>query len=86
MTMNAVHDRQEDASTCSRGEYAEHPLLLPSWQWSALGRSATRQGLTIGQLLRRLVAAHLVISDDLPGLEESPIPEFRRGSPGAPGG
>ena len=80
--MNSVHDRQEDSSTCSQGEYAERPLLLPSWQWVALGRSASRQGLTIGQLLRRLVAAHLVISDD-PGVqEESPNPGFRRGGPG----
>jgi hypothetical protein len=40
-------------------EGVELPLLVPGWQCAALEREAADQGLTIGQLLRRLIAAHL---------------------------
>ena len=37
------------------GEMAELTLLLPAWQAEALERVACAEGLTVGQLLRRLV-------------------------------
>lgn len=41
----------------------ELPLLVSSRQCAALEKAAQRQGLTIGQLLRRLIAAHLAEPD-----------------------
>lgn len=37
-------------------EVIELPLLLPEWQVIALERAAREQGMTIGQLIRRLFA------------------------------
>ena len=36
-------------------EMAELSLLLPAWQVSALEQAAQAEGITVGQLLRRLV-------------------------------
>jgi hypothetical protein len=36
-------------------EVAELPLLLPAWQLGALGQAAQAEGMTIAQLLRRMV-------------------------------
>ncbi len=41
------------------GEMMELMLLLPSWQAAALERAARQQGLTSGQLTRRLITAYL---------------------------
>jgi CheY-like chemotaxis protein len=40
-------------------EGVELPVLLTGWECAALERAAAEQGVTIGQLLRRLIAAHL---------------------------
>jgi hypothetical protein len=37
-------------------ELIELSLLLPQWQVSALERTASRLGLTAGQMLRRILA------------------------------
>ncbi len=37
------------------GEVAELSLLLPAWQIAALEQAAEAQGITVGQLLRRVV-------------------------------
>ena len=47
-------------------EFAEFVLLLPNWQLEALERAASRRGLTMGQLLRRLIRDCLVALDDAP--------------------
>jgi hypothetical protein len=44
--------------------HLELPLLLPNLHWTALEAAAQRQGLTMGQLLRRLIAAYLTYLDD----------------------
>ena len=36
-------------------EVAELPLLLPAWQIDALEQAAQAEGITVGQLLRRMV-------------------------------
>jgi hypothetical protein len=36
-------------------EVAELPLLLPAWQIGALEQAAQAEGITVAQLLRRLV-------------------------------
>ncbi len=40
-------------------ECVEVPLLVPGWQWQALEQAASARGLTIGQMLRQLIGAHL---------------------------
>ena len=52
--MNETKTTRRSAEDC-----VEFPLLLSAWQCAALERAATRQGLTIGQLLRQLIAALL---------------------------
>ena len=37
------------------GDMTELPLLLPGWQAEALEQLAHAEGVTVGQLLRRLV-------------------------------
>ena len=37
------------------GDMLELPLLLPGWQAEALEQMAHAEGVTVGQLLRRLV-------------------------------
>ena len=51
-----AHDMAE-MSSLERfdGGMVELSLLLPSWQIEALERVACAEGLTVGQLLRRLV-------------------------------
>lgn len=54
----------KDASTTTTASYApvqqsdviELPILLPEWQVVALEEAAKDRGMTVGQLLRRLVA------------------------------
>jgi hypothetical protein len=41
------------------GEVAELSLLLPAWQISALEQAAQADGITVAQLLRRLVNRNL---------------------------
>lgn len=36
-------------------DFLELSLLLPSWQLNALGDLAERNGMNVGQLLRRLI-------------------------------
>lgn len=58
------HTDEEDRQPPGSGEgCVELPLLVSGWQWAALERAATGQGLTIGQWLRRLIAAHLTEGD-----------------------
>jgi hypothetical protein len=40
-------------------DVVELPLLLPGWQLSALEKASRRQGLTTGQMVRRLVQEFL---------------------------
>jgi hypothetical protein len=39
----------------SETDFTELSLLLPSWQLLALDELAQRQGMSVGQLLRRLI-------------------------------
>jgi CheY-like chemotaxis protein len=51
-----------DGYNCQRApedEGVELPLLVPGWQHAALELVAAAHGLTIGQLLRRLIATYL---------------------------
>ncbi len=57
--MRSLQDRDEEERTPPRDPFVELHLLVPGWQLAALERAARRQGLTVGQLLRRLIAAHL---------------------------
>jgi hypothetical protein len=42
-----------------KSEMVELPLLLPQRQLAELEQAARRHGLTVGQMLRRLIAAYL---------------------------
>lgn len=46
----------------SEPELLEMSLLLPAWQVAALDDLARSQGLTIGQMLRRVIAAVVTAS------------------------
>lgn len=55
------------------GETTTHPmevmeisLLLPSWQVEALESEARNQGLTTGQMMRRLLGEYFTLSHSLP--------------------
>ncbi len=71
--MRSRQDRDEEERTPSREPFVELHLLVPGWQLTALERSARRQGLTVGQLLRRLIGAHLedgggeIAAESVPG-------------------
>jgi hypothetical protein len=41
------------------GDVVELSLLLPGWQLGALEKASRRQGLTTGQMVRRLVQEFL---------------------------
>ena len=56
-------------------EIAEFSLLLPGWQAAELESLAGGQGLTLGQLLRRVIGEYLARQSDL-GLGASPLGEF----------
>jgi hypothetical protein len=56
-------------------ECAELPRLLPHRQWAVLGSVARRHGLTIGQSLRRLIAAELADPADQPLPAETNWPD-----------
>jgi hypothetical protein len=45
----------ESGPTILDGEMAEFSLLLPGWQAAALEATAHAQGLTAGQMVRRLI-------------------------------
>jgi hypothetical protein len=63
--MRSLDDRNEgELPSRPRQACVELSLLVPTWQWEALERAAHDQGLTIGQLLRRLIAAHVAAADD----------------------
>jgi len=51
--------KREDTSPPPGEECLELPLLLPAWQLALLERAASHQGLTVGQLLRRLIWNYL---------------------------
>lgn len=57
--MLLVHDTKEAPSSPRTERCIELRLLMPGWQWAALEEAARRRGLTVGQLLRRLIAAYL---------------------------
>jgi hypothetical protein len=50
---------RKDQLACLDGEVMEVQFLLPQWQAAALEQAASRQGLTSGQLTRRLIRAYL---------------------------
>jgi hypothetical protein len=57
-------------------ECVELPLLVPGWQWVDLERAANAQGLTVGQLLRRLIEDHLAQrADNRWPVEPSRLPQ-----------
>jgi hypothetical protein len=43
-------------SGTANAEVVELPLLLPRWQVAALEATARRNGLTTGQLIRKVIA------------------------------
>jgi hypothetical protein len=47
--------RSEPNLTLLDGEIVEFSLLLPGWQAAALEKTASGQGLTAGQMVRRLI-------------------------------
>ena len=57
--MLLAHDTKESPSAPRTERCIELPLLMPSWQWAALEEAARRRGLTVGQLVRRLIADSL---------------------------
>jgi hypothetical protein len=54
-----MHDARgnwtDDLPSEQEEEFAELVLLLSNWQLETLERAASRRGLTMGQLLRRLI-------------------------------
>jgi hypothetical protein len=55
-------DKSENATVLTEpnltlldGEIVEFSLLLPGWQAAALEKTASDQGLTAGQMVRRLI-------------------------------
>jgi hypothetical protein len=42
-------------SSLTASEFVEMSMVLPTWQMNALADLAARQGMTIGQLLRRSI-------------------------------
>lgn len=69
--MRLRHDTHEKdhPPPCSEDKCVELALVMPGRQWAALERAAHRQGLTMGQLLRRLIAAQL--TEHEPGAQPS---------------
>ena len=59
-------DAEDCPSAFSPDDTVELLLLVTGWQREALERVAGHQGLTIGQLLRRLIAVHVSELDDVP--------------------
>jgi hypothetical protein len=57
-------NRIGDGLTLADREVVEVPLLLPSWQVTALATAAQDRGLTAGEMLRHL------LHDFIQGLEE----------------
>lgn len=57
------YDAEEGRASHPLEACVELTLLLHSWQWTALEQAAARQGLTIGQLVRRLLTACLAPMD-----------------------
>jgi hypothetical protein len=62
--MGSAHDTKEDRSSPPAEPCVELPLLMPTWQWAALEWAADKEELTVGQMLRRLVAAYLAKQGD----------------------
>ena len=66
-----MHDAQAtgpDDRPCGwERAFTELTLLLPNWQLEALERAASSRGVTMGQLLRRLIHNHLAVLDDAAG-------------------
>ena len=52
-------DAEERQPPSHQEEDVEHLLLVTGWQRAALETVARRHELTVGQLLRRLIAVHL---------------------------
>ena len=52
--------------TTTSPEVMEISLLLPSWQVEALESAARDQGLTTGQMIRRLLGQYMTRFDPLP--------------------
>jgi CheY-like chemotaxis protein len=73
-TMGSPHKTDgEDRSPPPPGdEGVELPLLVPGWQQAALELVAAAEGLTIGQLLRRLIATYLSSADGRGPSDEAP--------------
>ena len=59
-----VPDKEDRPPPCPGEECVELTLLMPSWVCAALERAAIGRGLTIGQLVRGLIATHLAARDD----------------------
>jgi hypothetical protein len=56
-----VHPLLEAGMTRLDQEVVELPLLLPKWQAVELEAAARQRGMTMGQLLRRVI--HQVLDD-----------------------
>jgi hypothetical protein len=66
MNRNGSDCAAENRAGWSERQIAELSLLLPAWQVAELERLARARGLSIGQLIRRLIGDHLA-SQNGPG-------------------
>jgi hypothetical protein len=65
--MHGAHETREVSHPVWHGQgVLEVPLLLSSLHLAALERAAFRQGVTVGELLRRLIADYLPVLCELP--------------------
>lgn len=58
--MNATKEALMSMAPFEPGEMAELSLLVPAWQANALVEIAEQQGMTVAQLLRRMLSQALV--------------------------
>jgi hypothetical protein len=59
MNRNGNDGASENRAGWSERQIAELSLLLPAWQVAELERLARARGLSIGQLIRRLIGDYL---------------------------
>jgi hypothetical protein len=59
---DTVHPLLDAGTTRSDQEVVEVPLLLPKWQAVELEAAARERGMTMGQLLRRVIR-HVLTAD-----------------------
>ena len=56
--MSILADWPTSRVTAAEYDVIELPILLPEWQLNALETAARDRGMTIGQLIRRLLSDH----------------------------